>query len=56
MVVGRYLENLFLDTFDEVKNWVAKIISMILRVRQKIRPGRSFPRVSFATQRRWGRK
>jgi len=56
MVVGRYLENLFLDTFDEVKNWVAKIIPMILRVRQKIRPGRSFPRVSFAIQRRWVRK
>lgn len=53
MVVGRYIENLFLDTYDEIKNWTNKVINMILRIRQKIRPGRSFPRRSFKPARSW---
>ena len=46
MVVGRYIANLFLDIYEKIENWTAKVIHMILRVRQKIRPGRSFPRQS----------
>ncbi len=53
MVVGRCIENLFLDTYKEIKNWTAKVIQRILCVRQKIRPGRSFLRQSLKPQRRW---
>jgi len=56
MVVGRYIENLFLDTYEEIKNWTTKVIQRILRVRQKIRPGRSFPWQSLKPERRWEKK
>ena len=55
MVVGRYIENIFLDNYKEVTNWVTNVIHMILRVRQKIRPGRAFPRQSFKPRNKWGR-
>lgn len=55
-VVGRYVENLFLDSYEEIKNWTAKVIQRIIRVRQKIRPGRSFPRQSLKPARRWVKK
>ncbi len=56
MVVGRYIENLFLDAYEKLVNWTTKVIYMILRVRQKIRPGRSFPRQSLKPERRWGKR
>jgi hypothetical protein len=56
MVVGRYIENLFLDAYEEIKNWTTKVTHTILRVRQKIRPGRSFPRQSFKPERSWRKK
>ena len=56
MVVGRHMENLFLNTYAALKNWTAKVIRMILRVRHKIRPGRSFPRRSFKPGRKWAKK
>jgi hypothetical protein len=56
MVVGRYIENLFLETCEDLKNWTAHVIHMILRVRQKIRPGRSFPRCSFKPEKNGGKR
>ena len=56
IVVGRYVENLFLDSYEEIKNWTIKVIQRIIRVRQKIRPGRSFPRKSLKPVRRWIKK
>ena len=56
VVVGRYVDNLFLDAYREIKNWVARVIGMILRIRKKIRPGRSFPRQSFKPKRKWESK
>ena len=56
VVVGSYVDNLFLATYEEIKNWTAKIIGMILNVRQKIRPGRSFPRRSYKPEKEWGKK
>lgn len=56
MIVGRYVENLFLDTYEEIENWTRKVTHLILRVRQKIRPGRSFPRQSFKPERKWKNK
>lgn len=56
IVVGNYIENLFLDTYEKIQNWISKITRRILRVRQKIRPGRCFPRLSFKPQKRWKKK
>ena len=56
MVVGRYIENIFLDTYEEIKNWTNKMTYLILRVRQKIRPGRSFPRRSFKVESGWSKR
>lgn len=56
MVVGRYIENIFLDTYEAVKNWIPKITHVILRVRQKIRPRRSFPRRSFKVESGWAKR
>ena len=55
-VVGRYMENLFLEGYTEIKYWTSKIINAILNVRQKIRPGRSFPRCSYKPDKKWGKK
>jgi hypothetical protein len=55
-VVGRYIENIFLDGFEEIKSWTAKIVNAVLNVRQKIRPGRSFPRRSYKPDKKWGKK
>jgi hypothetical protein len=46
-VVGRYIDNLILDAYEEVKSWATKVIDMILRVRQKIRPERHYVRRSY---------
>lgn len=56
MAVGRYIENLFLGTYEGINNWTTKMIHMILRVRQKIRPGRSFPRRSFKIESGWSKR
>lgn len=58
-IVEHYLENLILGAYEKIKRWVPKVIQMVLRIRQKIRPGRSFPRRSFKPRGRWestGRK
>lgn len=55
MVVGRYVVDLFLSTCKELEHWTGKVIRMILRVRQKIRPGRSFPRRSYKPTSKWER-
>lgn len=52
-VVGRYIDNLILDAYEEVKNWTPKVIDMILRVRQKIRPGRHYVRRSYKPAKKW---
>ena len=56
IVVGHYIENIFLGTYEKINNWVAKVTQRILSVRHKIRPGRSFPRRSFKPERRWEKK
>ena len=55
MVVGLYVVDLFLSTCKELEHWTGKVIRMILRVRQKIRPGRSFPRRSYKPTSKWER-
>jgi len=40
LVVGRYLERLFLRDSGSISDWLPKAISLIARMRQRIRPGR----------------
>jgi hypothetical protein len=51
--VGRYIDNLILDAYEEVKSWATKVIDMILRVHQKIRPERHYVRRSYQLAKKW---
>jgi hypothetical protein len=55
-IVGHYIENLILGTYEKIQSWVPKVIQMVLRIRQKIRPGISFPRRSFKPAGKWEKK
>jgi hypothetical protein len=55
-IVGRYIEKLVLAAYDQLNQWTPKLIHMMLRVRQKIRPGRSYPRHSHKPAKKWGAK
>jgi hypothetical protein len=52
-IVGRYLTNLVLGINERLKNWVPRVLNMISRVRQKIRPGRQYPRRSYKPTNKW---
>lgn len=53
LVVSRYLERLFLTSVGVISKWLPDIITAITRVKQKIRTGRHYPRVSFKPMSRW---
>ncbi len=53
ITVARQLEVLVLSTGAAIKNCFSKMIEQISRVRQKIRPKRSYPRISHKPQRKW---
>lgn len=55
LVVGRYLNRLFLASKNAISLWLPKAIILITRVRQKIRPGRHYPRHSFKPAKKWVR-
>lgn len=51
--MGRYLENLILASCELLINWLPKIMRSIVRVRQKLRPGRHYPRISHKPRNKW---
>ena len=51
-----YLDSLILGSYELINNWTSKVIAMILRVRQKIRPGRHTPRISHKPEKKWENK
>lgn len=53
IVVGRHLEQLFLTNIFTINKWLPNIITAIVRVKQKIRCGRHYPRRSFKPANRW---
>ncbi len=53
LVIGRFLEKLVISTTSEKVSWLSKILLSISRVRQKIRPGRYFPRRSRKPITKW---
>lgn len=53
IVVGRHLENLILAPRQLITTWFHKAMVNVSKRRQRVRPGRSYPRVSFKPRQRW---
>ena len=53
LIVGRHLENLFLSSKEPIINWLEKALCAIAKVRQRIRPDRSYPRISHEPRKKW---
>jgi hypothetical protein len=52
-VVGKHLENLFLASKQLIGTWLYKIMKSIARLRQRVRPDRSYQRRSFKPRSWW---
>jgi len=52
-VVGRYIEKIILDIDEQKENWIHKMLNSISYIRQKIRPGRHYPRRSRKPYTKW---
>ena len=53
LVVGRHLENLILAPVQLLETWLYATMRAIAKSRQRIRPGRNYPRISFRPRNRW---
>jgi len=53
LVVGRNLTQLFLAGAEAINDWLPRAITSVARVRQKIRPGRHYPRLSHKPGKKW---
>ena len=53
LVVARYLENLILAPHNLITTWINKAICSIARVKQRVRPGRSYQRISHKPRGKW---
>ena len=51
--VGRHLENLILASAKLLSTWLHSTMKAVSKLRQKIRPGRSYIRRSFKPRRSW---
>jgi len=52
-VVGRHLENLVLGPRQLISSWLHKAMRNVSKIKQRIRPNRSYPRISFKPRNRW---
>jgi Transposase DDE domain/Insertion element 4 transposase N-terminal len=53
LVISRFIEKLIIALVDKKEGWLSKMLASISRVRQKIRPGRHFPRRSRKPYTKW---
>jgi hypothetical protein len=53
LVIGRFIEQLLISLEEKKESWLSKILGSISRVRQKIRPGRHYPRQSKKPRIKW---
>ena len=53
-VVGRHLENLILASTQLLGTWLHTTMKAVAKLRQRVRPGRSYLRKSFKPRARWG--
>ena len=51
--VGCYIEDLFLTDKNSIEKWLYKQMKSVAKLKQRIRPNRSYPRVSFKPRRSW---
>lgn len=51
--VGNYLEDLILAGTTSIENWLYKQMISVAKLKQRIRPNRSYPRVSFKPRNSW---
>mgnify|MGYP001591157980 FL=1 len=50
---GRYIENILLSSVSTIESWIDTTLGGIARIRQKIRPSRSFQRISHKPRSPW---
>lgn len=53
LIIGRHLERLIIPVKQEIEHWLSKILNSIATIRQKIRPGRHYPRRSRKPRGGW---
>lgn len=53
LIVGRHIERLMISIGQETEDWLSKIVNSIAKVKQKIRPGRHYPRKSRKPRSGW---
>lgn len=53
LVISRFIEKLLIPLEEEKEGFLSKILNSISRVRQKIRPGRHYPRCSRKPHTKW---
>jgi hypothetical protein len=51
--VGHYIEDLLLSGKNSIETWLHKQMKSVSKLRQRIRPNRSYPRVSFKPRNSW---
>ena len=51
--VGRHLENLILASTNLLSTWLHSTMNAVAKIRQKVRPGRSYIRRSFKPRNSW---
>jgi hypothetical protein len=52
LIVARHIKQLLFKNI-QIQQWLPKVIISIARIRQKIRPNRSYPRQSFKPRNKW---
>lgn len=53
LVISRHIEKLLIDILNEKEDFIARILRSISNIRQKIRPGRHYPRHSEKPYTKW---
>ncbi|MBX3710120.1 MAG: transposase [Gammaproteobacteria bacterium] len=53
LVIGRHIEEIVMTIEQQKNNWMDRILTCISFIRQKIRPGRHYPRQSRKPYTRW---
>lgn len=53
LIIGRHIERLLLSIDQQIEYYLSKILSAIAKSKQKIRPGRHYPRISRKPRGGW---
>lgn len=53
LVISRHIEKLMISVTQKIDDWLPKILNNITKSRQKVRPGRHYPRQSRKPYTKW---